>query len=125
MSFDYSTAEGRAAAAEEFDTLTRQNRERSLTDDEQRDFDTLTRDREQWAGPSHAAAHGASPGADRTLSPGENARLDRILGEAALSASMERELARAGLAPLTAEARHVGAASMRRELIRAGLQPAG
>jgi len=106
-------------------------RSRSFTDDEQRDFDSLTSDiaayeaaRSPGSGSAPPAAPAPSPAPVASSSPptllADNMR-------ARLSASMQRELARQGLAPAPQPnaSAPTAMACMEREIRRMGLTPRG
>lgn len=110
-------------------------RSRSFTDDEQRDFDSLTSSiaayeaaRSPGSGspppatpPRSAAPVPSSPPAPAASAPPPTLLADNM--RARLSASMKRELARQGLAAAPQGTASASAASMERELRRAGLTP--
>ncbi|OHV17408.1 hypothetical protein BK022_05640 [Methylorubrum extorquens] len=112
-------------------------RSRSFTDDEQRDFDSLTSSIAAYeaarspgsgsapqAAPPHPSAPARSPAPAASTSPptlfADNMR-------ARLSASMQRELARQGLAPAPqpSASASTAMACMEREIRRMGLTPRG
>ncbi|MGN7126331.1 hypothetical protein [Methylorubrum thiocyanatum] len=112
-------------------------RSRSFTDDEQRDFDSLTSDiaaygaaRSPGSGspPPAALPRPSTPVPSSQPAPAASACPPTLLADdmrARLSASMQRELARQGLAPAPQGTASASMASMEREIRRMGLTPRG
>lgn len=110
-------------------------RSRSFTDDEQRDFDSLTSSiaaYEAGRSPGSGSPPPAAPPRPSTPTPSSapaaSACPPTLLADdmrARLSASMQRELARQGLAPAPRGTASASMASMEREIRRMGLTPRG
>lgn len=110
-------------------------RSRSFTDDEQRDFDSLTSSiaaYEAGRAPDSGSPPPAAQPRPSTLTPSPapaaSACPPTLLADdmrARLSASMQRELARQGLAPAPQGTASASMASMEREIRRMGLTPRG
>lgn len=102
-------------------------RSRSFTDDEQRDFDSLTSDIAAYEAARSPSSDSPPPAAPpRPSPPAPGAPPPTLLADdmrARLSASMQRELARQGLAATPQGTVSASMASMERELRRAGLTP--
>lgn len=114
-------------------------RSRSFTDDEQRDFDSLTSDiaaydarRSPGSGspPPAAPPRPSAPAPSSQPTPAASACPLTLLADdmrARLSSSMQRELARQGLAPAPQPSAGASASriSIEREIRRMGLTPRG
>lgn len=110
-------------------------RSRSFTDDEQRDFDSLTSDiaaYEATQSPNRGKTvalepSAASPPVSATASCSPNLLVDNMRARLDPTASMHRELARQGLAPAPqpSAGASTAMASMEREIRRMGLTPRG
>ncbi|AWI89223.1 hypothetical protein C0214_13715 [Methylobacterium sp. DM1] len=108
-------------------------RSRSFTDDEQRDFDSLTSSiaaYEAARSPGSGSAPPAAPPRPSAPVPAASASPPTLLADnmrARLSASMQQELARQGLAPAPqpGAGASTAMASMEREIRRMGLTPRG
>ncbi|KAB7782289.1 hypothetical protein F8B43_5044 [Methylorubrum populi] len=111
-------------------------RSRCFTDDEQRDFDSLTSDiaaYEAGRSPGSGSPPPAAPPRPSSLPaasspPSAGTCPPTLLADdmrARLSASMQRELARQGLAPAPQGTASASMVSMEREIRRMGLTPRG
>ncbi|WP_156635504.1 hypothetical protein [Methylobacterium sp. Leaf123] len=112
-------------------------RSRSFTDDEQRAFDSLTssiaayeasRSSGSGSPPPAAPPRPSTPVPSSSPAPAMSACPPTLLADdmrARLFASMQRELARQGLAPAAQGTASTAMASMEREIRRMGLTPRG
>ncbi|PXW59829.1 hypothetical protein [Methylobacterium sp. B4] len=111
-------------------------RSRCFTDDEQRDFDSLTSDIAAYEATRSAGSVSPPPAAPPRPSslpaasspPSAGTCPPALLADdmrARLSASMQRELARQGLVPAPQGTPSASMASMEREIRRMGLTPRG